>query len=426
MRFETEMADGEVPETLRKFVELTGWSTWSKRLEWLEREIRRETGMQHFWRERCALELAFSAMWRRWKTTRRLRVETLGLVEFRFLSFAAMVVRCHRVLTRQGKNRLLGMVRDAVNRDHGLGSVAYEMKVASHLMSRGYDVEFHDMEEGGGFDFLVTKDHVQMEVECKFWTGDIGRKIHRKQLYQLGDRVSSEMLAYLGRLRTGLFLQLTIPDRLHGTVERQEALHELLGRAMVRGDGEVNGDGNHVAVRGLDIQNVGMGERPSRDLDREWFKASLLEHFGVVNKNALVYVRPGQSAIVIVIESRAKDQVLKGIHRELKKSAKGQFSGVLPALLCCHLADVSEEQLLGLRNKGDVGIGLGYMTTDVLLGRPHVFSVTYTAPGSVRRAVAYRGDGSNEYYQERGPGYTIYNHHHPSVDEKRLYVFRGT
>ena len=88
MHFKTEMTDEEVPETLREFVEITGWLTWSRRLEWLEREVRRETGMQHFWRERCGLELAFSAMWRRWKSTRRLCVRTLRVNEFRFLSFA--------------------------------------------------------------------------------------------------------------------------------------------------------------------------------------------------------------------------------------------------------------------------------------------------------------------------------------------------
>ena len=86
-----------------------------------------------------------------------------------------MVVHCHRRLRPAGKKRLAGMLADATNRDFGLGSVAYEMEVAAHLMSRGYDVVFHDLEGGKGFDLLATKDGASMEVECKFMSGDAGR-----------------------------------------------------------------------------------------------------------------------------------------------------------------------------------------------------------------------------------------------------------
>ena len=50
------------------------------------------------------------------------------------------------------------MLRDGMNKSHGLASVAHEMRVACHLMGRGYDVRFNDMEGGTGFDFLATKD----------------------------------------------------------------------------------------------------------------------------------------------------------------------------------------------------------------------------------------------------------------------------
>ena len=49
--------------------------------------------------------------------------------------------------------------------------------MAVHLMSQGYDVGFHDLEGGAGHDFQASKDGAVIEVECKFISGDIGRKI---------------------------------------------------------------------------------------------------------------------------------------------------------------------------------------------------------------------------------------------------------
>jgi hypothetical protein len=38
-------------------------------------------------------------------------------------------------------------------------------------MSRGFDVEFHDMERGGGHDFTARKGEVEVEVGCKMAYG---------------------------------------------------------------------------------------------------------------------------------------------------------------------------------------------------------------------------------------------------------------
>jgi len=100
--------------------------------------------------------------------------------------FVANIARVHEKLGDGGKSRLLGAVRSGLEKEAGLGPLDFEMKIAAHLMSRGFDVDFHDLENGGGYDFLASSDGRETEVECKYISGDTGRKIHSRKLFDLG------------------------------------------------------------------------------------------------------------------------------------------------------------------------------------------------------------------------------------------------
>ena len=417
MRFKPEVVDTELPGILRQFVEVAGWRDWKKRLRWLEREMRRETGVCHFWRERCPLELGFSRMWRHLRNTGEVPVDTADEDARRFLSFAAMTVRCHQRLTPTGRKRLAGMLRSATKGDFGLGPVAYEMKVATHLLGRDYDVVFHDLEEGRGYDLLAAKDGMTLEVECTHMSGDAGRKIHRKELYRFADRLSPWMRDHLGNLTTGLFARLTIPGRLESADAYQKPLCALVGRALLSGGTDLEQDGARVRVEAFDVERVAGAWTARGDFARDAMEARLLSHFDLVNKNALVYFRPGRSVVVLLIVSDQEDEVLNGMHTELRKKTKGQFTGQHPAILCCHLADLTSAQLLSL-GEGGTGTGLDYLATDLMVRRPHLFSVTYTAAGSTGAVDAAQS------IREKGPAYTVVNPDHPLAGDERLSVFR--
>ena len=423
MNFKTEMMDTEVPNVLHEFVQIAGPRIWERRLAWLEAEVHRKTGMEKFWMERCALELGLLSVVQQYAATGQVPVRGLKTEEQRFLSFAAMVVRCHERLSNPGKKRLKGMLRDAAKQDTGLGPVAYEMKIAAHLMSRGFNVQFRDLEGEKGCDFLATKKDAMAEVECKYMSGDIGRKIHRKRLYQLGDRISKTMLDYADRLKTGLLMRLEISDRLHGREEYQTALAELLSRAVFSGGDHEDGVGNRVTVQEFDIGNLTGEWVTTTEFDREALRTMLLRNFGLVNKCSLAYFRPNRSAILVVVESRRDDRVLDGMQRQLLKAAKNQFSGNLPAILCCHLIDVTEDGLLSLGNYSRKGIGLDLMTEDLIERRPHLYSVSYSAPGSVHADFRAVGSELEESYREKGPVRTTFNRHHPFVGDQRFSIF---
>jgi hypothetical protein len=52
-------------------------------------------------------------------------------------------------------------MKGALDDEVGLSPLAFEMRTVAHFVAAGFDVEFHDLCEGGGFDFLVRKAEIQ-------------------------------------------------------------------------------------------------------------------------------------------------------------------------------------------------------------------------------------------------------------------------
>jgi hypothetical protein len=86
-----------------------------------------------------------------------------------------------------------------------LTSLALEMGVAVHLWNGGYDVEFTDLENRAQFDFLARKDGVELEVDCKTASGDVGRPIHRLRALNLFNQIQSPIRDILPGSKGGLY-----------------------------------------------------------------------------------------------------------------------------------------------------------------------------------------------------------------------------
>ena len=69
------------------------------------------------------------------------------------------------------------MLVDGLQSDKGLLPLQHEMTTITHLLLNGFNVTCHDLENNGGFDFLASRDGVEVEVECKMVSGDIGKQL---------------------------------------------------------------------------------------------------------------------------------------------------------------------------------------------------------------------------------------------------------
>ena len=423
MYFAPEVTEDEFPVLVRRFKEITGWQPWQKRLTWLAAGLGQSVAMPYFWRERFELELAFASVQKRYKVTGKYPRKNITIEQQRLLAFMAVVVRCYKRLNQRGKKRLRGMLLDSLKSDYGLGPLAYEMKIAAHLLNRGFDVTFHDLETGGNYDYLAVKDDLEIEIECKFVSGDIGRQIHLKHLYQFSEYFSPKLGTALARISGGTFVHVRIPGRLYGHEKQHSAISEQVLYAIENQSRQLQFGENRVSVSGFDLESSPFERFRSEDLRKEHVDHFVSSNFGIENKNMLILFRPRKHAIIVALQSNKEDKVLAGIHRQLKDSAGKQFSGSLPAMFCCHLADLSEGELLSLQYEDDQGIALDHMTSDLIVRRPQLLAVTYTAPGSITHERMTVGQFEQQSQREVGPAYTLRNPSHPLAGDERYSIF---
>ena len=89
-------------------------------------------------------------------------------------------------------------------------------------MQRGFDVEFTDLEQRERFDLLASKPGMEIEIDCKSVSGDIGRSIHGRRFRDFVGQLNRSV-GELARHGGGSLIHITIPDNLHGDTRQLAA-----------------------------------------------------------------------------------------------------------------------------------------------------------------------------------------------------------
>jgi len=424
MHFVTDAVPAEIPATMRRLISIPGWPAWKRRLAWLNVQVNSNSMMPFFIDERFGMELAFKNARSHFQRTGRYPwpPDTADLQ--RLYSTAAMLIRIAPRLSERGQRSLQGMLLDALKAEYGLQPLAFEMKAAAHLMSRGFDVEFNDLENGDPtFDFLATKDGMEIEVECKHHSGDIGRQIHLKRVHQLGKHVLPIMSGVIDSSAGGKLVHVVLPGRLGGDAEQHMAVANAVSDKL-QGTSSTAGD----MISKVSIQEFQMEESPfwrfhPDHLTRDHIDEFLEQRFGLANKASMILCKPKSGAIVTVVESEKPDTVLDGIYQQLRKASRRQFSGGRPAILWCHLADLTGDQLKSLAQDQENINGVEAVAHKLITRRPHLHTVAFSAPGDVRTSQGIFESTLETSVQEIGPVYPIRSTKHPQADDARCLLF---
>lgn len=167
MYFRPELYPEDIPPVVNRFIGITGIAEWKRRTKRLAQQLRENTFLDEYFDQVYALEIEFTRFMHEWTSTRCMPVGPATEDRYRLLAFMATTAMVHERLTPVGQNRLRGMILHGLS-DHGLTPLQQEMSTAAHLLLRGFDVSFSDIESGtGGFDFLARMDDIELEVECE-------------------------------------------------------------------------------------------------------------------------------------------------------------------------------------------------------------------------------------------------------------------
>ena len=274
----------------------------------------------------------------------------------RLYSFAVSFRRLYATLSEQARKRLTGSLWGQYGRKGGLRPLTYEMTIIQHLSRMGFRIEFHDLEEKGGFDFLaVDADGTEVEVECKHLSADVGRKIHREDAYTLLDLLKPVLAKELENAREGQVLVVEVPDRLESS---RPVMDEIVGLAAAA-FGSPNGRAESVAASVSLISED--RERP----DTIWDSG---HHIGT---------RFGR--LGVILRSANADAVFDAVGKKLKDEAGRQFSATRPSVLFAQVSDLTAPQIVELQRSQAKGVNpLQWMASQVLVSRKHLSAVSLT------------------------------------------------
>jgi hypothetical protein len=274
-------------------------------------------------------------------------------------------------LPEEGRRAFEGKLQDFVAGTYGARPFAYEIGIATHLMQKGWDVEFADLCGSAQFDFLARRGDAELEVECKTSSGDAGRKIHRQEVNRLADLLIPVTETLLQNAGCHL-LRIVVPDRLGKSPGELNGLAALAKSAIETG--ETVGDFGTVTY----WKETGTWRDPASEDDKE-ARSFFEERLGGTHCHLFFHGRPGHAIVAASITSRKPDKVVGALSDEAVKAAK-QCSGTRPAIVTMQLIDpINREDLRGMLCTPN---GLHKIAHAVFKNeaRAHVDSIMFSTP----------------------------------------------
>jgi hypothetical protein len=283
------------------------------------------------------------------------------------------------------------------------------------------------METGTGFDFLATKDGVELEVECKRVGLSLGRKIPRLETLRLHRKIHAQVKPSADNLIGGLLLRVFLPDRLTANESDQKAIAEAVGAACRTSVAPVS-QVCEIEMHGFQINGTPFETASGQD-DVPGIQAFLEQRFNVKNREVLILGKKTKGALAVSIESRRDDSLMEKLFSELGDSAANQFSKTKPGVLCVQFMDLTDDQIRRMGSSmDDRSPSYILLESSKFLSSPsrsHVHSIAYRAYGSVGQSESIHGDVRTIATQEQGSAYVISNDTHPLAKDRRYAIFGG-
>ncbi len=426
MYFSPSASISEIPRLYRDLVAITGWRPWQSRIAALVQNIRDNPLIEDYVSDRYTLEWEMSKLHRRIQAGRPL-TQPRTYEEYCLYSFMAMIAKSHRMLTPTGQNNLSGMLRSALDNESGLATLQHEMIIAAALLSKDFDITFSDIESGGGFDFLAKKSGIELEVECKTHSADIGRKVHRRQLYQFGGEILPLLNSALTLRSGGQFARVILPGRLDGKTQKLQVLSACLKTVFEQGISFSGPDPCRIEYRSFNLAGSPFEASDPQDVEKTALRRFITDSLGHPAHNILAKVDPGNAAVVVSIESIQPDNVTESIENQLKKLVKRQLTGSRPGLICVRFVDITEDQLLEIAqyDKDEGASSLRRMTSNLFDREDwrQVHTVSYFAPGHATYFSSQSGETTTTHTRESGSAYVFVNEDHELAADSRLRIF---
>lgn len=259
------------------------------------------------------------------------------------------------------KNQIKGRYKN-----NDIRPLLFELLVVTHFLNNGFDVKLAEYERdssvGRTFDFLLTKDSIEAEVECKFKSYDAGRKIKRGDFYRLCDEIFKQLKSQ----KIKCLIEINCLKKLDSNHFKFIETGHKIKTAIYQKKSNLIAD-NDLSIK---INYLPKGLEIKSD---EQFK-SFIEPYHTNNTGHFATLSNQETTIIVKAECNRKDLILRAIYNELKDSLD-QFSKNKPGLIACYIEGIYPEEWEELQNESGLAAMTYYLFNKE--NAEHIHTVSY-------------------------------------------------
>lgn len=384
----------EAPSILRRLRMLVGHSELKRLLDGVHASVSRRRVASQRLANLYAIPLGLRRAFDYERSTGRSLNPTKDPGAYAACTFALAAVSLADVLSEKGKARLSGMLRHALSVDGDARRLDHELGAAAHFTLNGWDVTPIDMESAGVFDYVVSRDDVGADVECKAVNGDKGNPIHMIDAMNFMEFVGPRLSR---RLSNALWtIDLVFDDGLPRDPQGQTSLVETVLSAIDAGATRHDFPGGSVALRREPMPALrGKEELDALALRREY---ELQER---LNGHACcIYDR--DQVIALGTSSLRPSRVVEYTGDEIKKGCE-QLTKGCAGFVWTHFMDITDAEMRALAESATES-GLDAISKRMFKqdSRLHVSVLGYSGEPSVRKLVDAQPGKLRTSYMKRG------------------------
>lgn len=272
-------------------------------------------------------------------------------------------------LSDEGRARLLGRLKKGFQ--EGLWPLQHELRVAASLNNHGCDIQFHDLDQESGYDFLAEKDGVKFEVEAKAVSAFTGSPIKPEDVNRLLVEVS-EHFVWEGKGIPVFRLELSA-----GLPHNRPQLQALLSTINEVGKTRSPFSASEVTIQLLEVL---------QDLSYKQLGLATYQHAKLTGRT--VVVPPTLPRVVFELSSKRPVRMERKIIKVINEAAREQFTGERPAVIWTHIKYISQEDFTLLsRSRGDRPCLFDRVSNATLFSerRNHLSQLVYSGGSFLRK-----------------------------------------
>lgn len=342
----TELNTKDIPQIYSRFAELIGDQHWKRRTINIKSAIRGNRFLEELYLKENALALSL-------EDCRELSIKYGAIPNipeiqrtlYSPLAFAAQVISIIESSPPDEAKKFIRRIHGAFSNPVEFFALGLELTAATHFIHAGFEIEWPEMTKGKGtFDiYIPSMGSDGVEVECKAFTSDKGRKIHERDSLTFYHHLQKLKVKPLPNV--GLSVTIRVPDRFPTSHSEVVELAKAVAQSAQEMTSQTTSNNIVIETKEFSLKSLEKAFERHGLKDRN---VAIEETLGKKNIHAMIIMPPSlTSATIFILESAKESSLIRSAFDTLSDAAK-QVSGKKAAMLFGGFQGINSADIVNL------------------------------------------------------------------------------